>query len=250
MKRLKSKVIACAVAIMAGSGASAGIAGPTVIELFTSQGCSSCPPAEALLGELAKRPDVLALAFHVDYWDSAGWRDGFEMPIATQRQARYVRQLGLPVAATPQMIIDGSGEILGSNRDRVVSHLVAPRQAIPIHLARESDALVVSIDASSGVPKSEVLLIGYRPEASTAVGAGENRGRVLTEFNIVRFYRSLGTWRGAPASWRIALQAMPTDAIRVAVLVQRSSQHEFLGATSLAIRDIAGPGSVPVNGGP
>ena len=250
MNDLKLHMIACGLAALAGTGASAGTDRPTVVELFTSQGCSSCPPAEALLGELAKRPDVLALAFHVDYWDYTGWRDGFELPIATQRQARYVKQLGLPMMATPQMIIDGRGEILGTNRDRLASILAVPRAAIPIHLAHVDDSLVVSIDAASGVPNSEVLLIGYRLEASTAVGAGENRGRLLKEFNIVRSYQSLGVWRGAPATWRIALKELPMDASRVAVLVQRSSQREFVGAASLAVRDIADPDSLPSNGSP
>ena len=104
--------------------------GPAVVELYTSQGCSSCPPADALLGELSQMPNVLALAFHVDYWDSIGWRDHFALPTAVQRQYRYVEILGLSSAFTPQAVVDGRSSFVGSDRRRILAAIAEPLNTI------------------------------------------------------------------------------------------------------------------------
>ena len=100
--------------------------GPTVVELYTSQGCSSCPPADRVLGELSAMPNVIALAFHVDYWDSIGWRDHFSIPNAVERQHRYVESLGLSSAFTPQAVVDGRTSFVGSDKRRILDALAEP----------------------------------------------------------------------------------------------------------------------------
>src|SRR5262252_1517002 len=109
-----------------------------VVELFTSEGCSSCPPADALLAELASRPEVLALSFHVDYWDRLGWKDPFSSPAATERQQRYASVLGLATVYTPQIVVDGKWQAVGSDRVEVEQALKAAgrsRDEVPVVLA-------------------------------------------------------------------------------------------------------------------
>ncbi|HEY1313675.1 MAG TPA: DUF1223 domain-containing protein, partial [Steroidobacteraceae bacterium] len=108
---------------------------PAVVELFTSEGCSSCPPAEAYLGDLARRADVLALAFHVDYWDDLGWRDRFELPEAVQRQRLYARNLRLASIYTPQIVVDGRGDFVGSDRASIAAALAQSRAGVGVAVA-------------------------------------------------------------------------------------------------------------------
>src|SRR5437868_14761375 len=116
-------------ALLAAAPAVAGeTTRPIVVELFTSQGCSSCPPADALLGELARRDDVLPLAFHVDYWDRLGWKDPFSSAAATARQRTYARQLDAANVYTPQMVVDGRIDVVGSYRDQVLRAIDRARQ--------------------------------------------------------------------------------------------------------------------------
>jgi hypothetical protein len=212
------------------------VARPVVVELYTAQGCSSCPPADALLGELAARPDVLALAFHVDYWDSIGWRDSFAIPQAVLRQRRYIETLKLASAFTPQTIIDGRGSFVGSDRRRIAAAITARSDGIPVMLEIIGADLRVSITETDTHERYDVNLIAYLPRASTAVGRGENGGRVLEEFNIVRQFRDLGAWQGHQAQFQVPLKSLPPDATRVAVLLQRAGQGSIDGATSAALR--------------
>src|SRR5271154_3831101 len=119
--------------------------GPAVVELFTSQGCSSCPPADALLGELSQTPNVIALAFHVDYWDSIGWRDQFAIPNAVERQRRYVESLGLSSAFTPQVVVDGRGSFVGSDKRRILGAISEPFNTIPINVEVARGELTVKV---------------------------------------------------------------------------------------------------------
>jgi hypothetical protein len=225
-----------AVAALAAGVVAAAPVRPAVVELYTSQGCSSCPPADALLGELARRPDVLALAFHVDYWDDLGWRDRFGSAQATQRQARYAQHLGLASAYTPQMVIDGREDAVGNDRERVAKMLAVPRTGVPVHVVVRGDELTVRVEAQDGVASGDVVLASYLPSALTAIGRGENAGRELREFNIVRSFVTLGVWRGAAAEWRVARRSLPADAKYVAVLVQQPGPGAVLGATSMALQ--------------
>jgi len=209
---------------------------PVVVELYTSQGCSSCPPADALLGELAGASNVIALAFHVDYWDSIGWRDRFSMPEATQRQRGYVERLNLSTAFTPQAVIDGRESFVGSDRRRIMAALAAAPEAIPVTLDIARGELNVLIAEASDRGAFDVNLVAYLPQASTAIGRGENSGRTLAEFNIVRQFRRLGTWTGHQSAFQVPLASFPPDATRVAVLIQRQGQGSIEGAVAGPLR--------------
>ena len=166
--------------------------GPVVVELYTSQGCSSCPPADALLGELSQMPNVLALAFHVDYWDSIGWRDHFALPTAVRRQQQYVETLGLSSAFTPQVVVDGRSSFVGSDKRRILAAIAEPLNTIPISVEVARGVLTVSVPERQDRERYDVNLIAYLPQADTNVERGENSGKTLREFNIVRQFRSLG----------------------------------------------------------
>jgi len=140
---------------------------PLVIELYTSQGCSSCPPAEALLGELADRTDVLPLAFHVDYWDDLGWRDRFALPAAAQQQRWWATANGLPGVFTPQLIIDGRRSVVGSDRAAIIAALREPRTTVPVQAELRDGVVQVSVPARSSIEVYDVYAIAYLPRVET-----------------------------------------------------------------------------------
>ncbi len=209
---------------------------PAVVELFTSQGCSSCPPAERLLGELADRPDVLALAYHVDYWNDLGWRDTFSFAGATERQRRYAAALRARSVYTPQVIIDGTRDLVGSDAARIGAALRATRSGVPVDLAREGSILRIHVGDEAGGAPAAVLLVAYQDRATSAIGRGENAGRTLTEHHIVRAIRVLGRYTGAALEYRVAAASLPLEATDVAVLVQTADSGPIVGATHGPLR--------------
>ena len=197
---------------------------PVVGELFTSEGCSSCPLADAKIAELARtRPDLLLLTFHVTYWNSLGWHDPYSFEDATQRQRQYV-SLGVgPEVYTPAFIVDGKLDAVGSD-GAAVDHTPreaarAPETSAQIDVQRGPAGLTVSVGAGAG--NGTLLLIGCDRLHQTPVGRGENGGRTLTEANIVRSMSVLGTWSGKPIRLQIGYPAGQ----EVAVLLQRDDGH-------------------------
>lgn len=225
--RLASLLIGI-VPIMLVSGPAS--ARPVVVELFTSQGCSSCPPAEALLGELAGRDDLLALGFHVTYWDGLGWKDTASFPGATERQAAYAGRLG-EGSFTPQLVVDGRRSVVGSRRAEAASAVAAARAEMgtetEIAVARRNGRIAVTVGSGKG--SAQVILVGFDRSLRTPVGRGENGGRTIVQANVVRSLRTLGTWSGEPLQFSEALPA-GQDA---AVIVQRSDGR-ILGAARLS----------------
>ena len=209
---------------------------PLVVELFTSEGCSSCPPAEAYIGQLSARADVVALAFHVDYWDDLGWRDRFELAQSVERQNIYARNLHHPSVYTPQLVIDGRFDAVGGDSNAVARALAAQRTSVPLNVALHDAEVRVEIGAQREAPHCDVLLVAYRHHATSAIGRGENAGRSLEEFNIVRDIRTLGGWQGEPREFRAPLASLPHDATDVAVLIQPSGQGAMLGAAVQPLR--------------
>lgn len=191
---------------------------PVVVELFQSQGCSSCPPANTNVNAIAGRPDVLALSFGVTYWDQLGWADSFAKPAYTARQWEYARRAGRPQVATPQVIINGDKPIVGSNAaqlDREIAAAGSPKGGPALTV----DGTGLRIAAGQG-PKSPVWLVRYDPrERQVAIRAGENGGRTLPHRNVVRELVRLGDWTGSAT--RFALPAAREQGLRTAVLVQR-----------------------------
>lgn len=204
---------------------------PVVVELFTSQGCSSCPPADRLLTELARtRPDVLALAFHVTYWNRLGWPDPYSLDTATDRQKQYARISDIGSVYTPQAVVDGTRDVVGSDAAKLrqaIDAASARARALPLSLRREGAEVAVSLGAGQGAGR--VLVVGYDGQHTTRVGRGENAGSTLVESNIVRGLATAGSWQGQPAELRVA--APPGE--HLAVIVQ-AADGTILGAARLA----------------
>jgi len=209
---------------------------PVVVELFTSQGCSSCPPAEALLGQLSARPDVVALAFHVDYWDGLGWRDRFALHQSVERQDIYARNLHHSSVYTPQLIIDGRFDTVGADAKAVAQALAGPRTNVPLTVSLNEGALLVDLGSQPRAAACDVWLVAYLRHATSAIGRGENAGRNLEEFNIVRDVRKLGAWKGEQQSFRVPLSSFARDSTDVAVLIQPGGQGPIIGAAAHALR--------------
>jgi hypothetical protein len=235
MQGRSRNLLALVLCLGAGSTAAAAAA-PVVIELFTSQGCSSCPPADALLGELARKPNVVALAYHVDYWDELGWKDRFAIPEATQRQRGYVRRLSSAGAFTPQAVVSGDTSLIGSSRAALTEAIAADRDALAMQLSKARGALVIDLPERWREPM-DVHVVSYLAEATTKIGRGENANRTLRYSHIVRSFKRLGAWDGKPTRMTVPLASFPSDATGVAVLLQRPSQGAIAGAATISLRE-------------
>ena len=209
---------------------------PAVVELFTSQGCSSCPPADAYIGELTQRSDVLPLTFHVDYWDDLGWRDRFGLPDAVERQRAYAKVLRLSSVYTPQVVIDGQDNFVGSDVKSIGRALTGNRNGVAVSLSVRDGEVFVDLDAPRRVAPSDVLLVAYLRTAVSPIGRGENAGRTLKEFNIVRDFHSMGRWAGQKQQYHARVDSLPRDSTDVAVLVQPLGQAPIIGAATIALR--------------
>lgn len=188
-----------------------------LVELYTSQGCSSCPPAEAYLADaLAGRADVVALELHVDYWDYIGWRDPFADPAFTARQRAYARALRERTIYTPQMVIDGRAHAVGSRRGEVEDAIDAARAARPaegprVQLARTGEGWRIAIDGPAPPRPLTLYAAGFDARHETPVRRGENAGARLVNAHVVRALETLGRWSGGPQSLTLADDALPGD---------------------------------------
>jgi hypothetical protein len=225
-----------AAALLCGAATVNAQSRPAVVELFTSQGCSSCPPADTYIGELSQRRDVLALTFHVDYWDDLGWRDRFGLPDAVQRQRAYAKVLRLSSVYTPQVVIDGQDNFMGSDVKSIGRALTGNRSGVAVALALRDGEILIDLDAPRQVAPSDVLLVAYLRTAVSPIGRGENAGRTLKEFNIVRDFHSLGRWAGQKQQYHARVDSLPRDSTDVAVLVQPLGQAPIIGAATIALR--------------
>lgn len=207
-----------------------------IIELFTSQGCSACPPADKLIGELAERPDVIALTLAVDYWDYLGWKDTLAKHGHSLRQKAYARMRGDGKMFTPQAVVNGRIMAIGSDRstlERTLSTIARP--AVPVAVNREGDKLKIRVGAAPGSGSGEVWLCPVASQMKVDIGRGENEGASMTYHNVVRGWTKLGDWNGGEMSFEATLRRLPGDATdAVAVFVQSGSSTEpgaILGAT-------------------
>ncbi|MBR2817519.1 MAG: DUF1223 domain-containing protein [Reyranella sp.] len=212
--------------------------GPWAVELFTSQGCNSCPPADAYLGRLAKRPDIVALSFHVDYWDYIGWKDPFASRETTERQRAYARVLKQRYVYTPEMVVDGIGHDTG-REPAPIERLLAeaqrrsPRRATP-ELSRSGNGpLTIKLAAFDlGGKSADVTLAVYDRRHDTPINSGENQGRALANFNTVRHFELVSRWSGAAAEWTIPPENIgPLQGM--AVLVQHADHGPVVGCNKL-----------------
>jgi hypothetical protein len=201
---------------------------PHVVELFTSQACSSCPPADALLAELARRPDVIALGLHITYWNGTGWTDKLSLPAATARQQDYGNRFNGGQVYTPEIVVDGAHDMVGSDRAAVLAALAAPPPPTVAPISFAADERSVTIGAGGG--SGEVLLARFVHHETTKIAGGENAGRTLDDANGVLILKTLGQWTGAPA--RFAIDA-PCAGEGVAILVQPPGGGPIIAAAAI-----------------
>jgi len=211
------------------------VAGPVVLELYTAQGCSSCPPADELLSELAPRDDVIALALHVDYWDFIGWPDSFADPAFTRRQKAYARRAGNTSLYTPQAIIDGVDRVV-ANRAMKLANQIDLRKAVParvqIALTRVAGELTIRLAAVAGRPVAscDVAVVRYIPQKTVKILRGENAGKTISYANIVTSWKKVAHWNGAdPTSLKVRVVGNEP----VVVIVQSLGQGPILAAARL-----------------
>ena len=206
---------------------------PVVVELYTSQGCSSCPPADEMLTELAKRDDVIALALHVDYWDYIGWADDLANPAYTVRQQNYAHAAGSATIYTPQMVVGGVDHVIGS-RPMEVSELLrvhfAKQSDVDLDIMRSAGTLQIAASYSAGATQMIVQLVRFTPATTRQITRGENAGLEITYSNVVSSIETLTAWDG---STDLALDVAVLGDDPVAVLVQRGTNGPILAAAQL-----------------
>jgi hypothetical protein len=225
--------------------ASAQTQARAVVELFTSQGCSSCPAADRLLGELAGDPALIAMSVHIDYWDYIGWKDTLADPRNTARQRGYAYARGDGKVYTPQAVVNGTVHALGSNRAAIEEAIVKSRKLgamslPPVKFGLADGRFDIAIPDGTEERTAEVWLWGLAKVVTVAIARGENKGRDITYHNVVRRCLKIGDWNGRANSWSVPLTALAGDGIdRAAVLVQTGRLEKpkaILGAALASIR--------------
>lgn len=228
-----------AATISASSPAYAG--GKSVIELFTSQGCSSCPPADTLLGTLTREPNLIPLTLAVDYWDYLGWKDTLALHSHTTRQRSYAKMRGDMNVYTPQAVVNGVKYAVGSDAREINAALRNhPSNEPEIPLGVKRDGENISVDVGAGQGKATVWMLSIASRVEVKIAKGENKGATVTYFNVVRAWRNLGAWSGAPIRTSIPVSELARNgADAVVVFVQNGGEHApgvIRSADMLALR--------------
>lgn len=215
---------------------------PILVELFTSQGCSDCPPADHLLVELAGRKDVVALTLPITYWDMLGWKDTLATDANTHRQKSYAKAMSRSGVYTPQIVVGGAEHVIGGQRDKVltaISHAQAQRELIPIAISQSSGRVTVTIAARPNGERNSattIWLMHTLSHAKVAIGGGENNARELVYANVVRELHRFGDWDGGEKSFTIPMRAEPGKQDGLAVVLQRADYGPVVGAALVALR--------------
>lgn len=232
--------VAAALALTPATAAEIRLNPKAVVELFTSQGCSSCPKADAKFAELGTRQDVIALAWHVDYWDYIGWPDTFGTAENSDRQRAYAESWGSSRIYTPQLIVNGQTGVVGSREKDVESALDAARLQLPVLLELKGDMLKVSVGPQSGAGKAMVWLVTYKDHAAVVIERGENAGKTIDYTQIVTGKQMLGMWEGAEGTvLKLPLSELSANGGNGAVIIVQSDKEglpgPILGAASILL---------------
>lgn len=224
-------------ALLARPSSAAGLQ-PVIVELFTSQGCSSCPPADAFMKVLIGRKDVIALSFNVDYWDYLGWKDTLASPYNSRRQYDYAKARGDMDVYTPQMIVNGGNHFVGSNRSAVgdaIAEAAANSSArVALDVAEDGKELVVTVGSSSASSDGTIWLMAVSPVVSVKIERGENAGSDVDYHNAVRKCEAVGMWKGEAMSLRVPKAEVATKgATSYVALLQAGHVGQVLGAASI-----------------
>jgi hypothetical protein len=220
----------------------AGVQRPVVVELFTSEGCSSCPPADAFFNELAGHPALIALSFHVDYWDYLGWRDTLGLPESSKRQRDYAMHRKDGRVYTPQIIVNGLKHAVGSRQDEIEAIIAAERKRQPddfvgMALKARGEELSVELEAAPldhRVRQGTLWVMAVAPKLVVIVGRGENAGKTMTYRNVVRRLIPAGMWHGEARSLTLPLSdVLPDASLCCAAILQADDSGPILGAAWL-----------------
>jgi hypothetical protein len=208
-----------------------------VVELFTSQGCSSCPPADKIIGELAKDPSVIALSMPIDYWDYLGWKDTLADSRFSARQKAYSGMRGDRDVYTPQAVVNGGTQVIGSDLEGIEGAIkdtgkTAAVMSVPVSMTVSGKQVEVSVAASDKAAEShgEVWICSVAKAVPITVGRGENKGRELTYYNVVRSWLKVGDWNGTAASWTVPLENVTRDGVDAAVVYVQDGSRDKPGA--------------------
>jgi len=201
----------------------AGARPKAVVELFTSQGCAQCPPADALLTGLAEEGGVVALAYHVDYWDYVGWEDTFGDEAYSDRQRAYAKSWGSSRIYTPQMVVNGAKGVVGSRRNEVHGALAGSSLPLSVDIVRDGDMLKIAIPPNTSLDDAVVWLVSYLDRADVTIEKGENAGKSMVYTQVVTGRQALGLWEGATgASLKLPLpEILNEGSTGIAVIVQQ-----------------------------
>lgn len=219
------------------SGVAADSEKPVVVELFSSQSCSSCPPADALLGRLETDPDLVTITWPVEYWNYLGWKDTLAKRAFTHRQKAYKKALGERFIYTPQVIVNGRRDAVGNKEKKVMEAIEAAQtgdRLVPVSLRQQGDQVTISIGAGDGAADTGIWLIPTRSQKDVAILGGENKGRTITYTNVARDIRKIGDWQGAPQELRISVTEIQSDdSDGCAVLLQEGHSGPILGGAQI-----------------
>jgi hypothetical protein len=208
-----------------------------VVELFTSQGCSSCPPADKIIGELAKDPSVIALSLPIDYWDYLGWKDTLADSRFSARQHAYSQMRGDRDVYTPQAVINGEVHVVGSDRAGIEDAILDTTKSdgvmsVPVSMTLSGRQLNVSVAAShpgSSANHGEIWICAISKAVPIMIGRGENRGHEVTYHNVVRNLLKVGDWNGSAGSWSVPLENISRDGIDAAAVYIQDGNRERPG---------------------
>jgi hypothetical protein len=208
-----------------------------VVELFTSQGCSSCPAADKIMGELAEDPSIVALSMPIDYWDYLGWKDTLADARFSARQKAYSHVRGDRDVYTPQVVVNGSAHVIGSDRAGIEGAIGDTKKvdgvmSVPVSMTLTGKQINVSIPVASKGPAAmhgEIWIGSISKAVSIAIGRGENRGREVTYYNVVRNLLKVGDWNGSPGSWTVPLENISREGVDAAVVYIQDGNRDRPG---------------------
>jgi hypothetical protein len=239
-------LLSLVVAAFVPANAAIGAETRAVVELFTSQGCSSCPAADQLLGELAQDPSIVAMSLPIDYWDYLGWKDTLAKPGHTARQRAYARIRGDRAVYTPQVVVNGAVHVQGSDKAAIERAIAQTRQhagtvAVPVTLTASGDRINVMVPAARDARTSgEIWLCALARSVAVAIGRGENRGKSITYYNVVRRWVKIGDWNGAERKWSVPVSEIAADGVDSVAVIIQGGEHakpgRMIGAAVASIK--------------
>lgn len=214
----------------------AGVPPSVIVELFTSQGCTSCPPADNILSELRGMPGVIVMAYHVDYWDYLGWQDTLANPEFSQRQYDYAKFRGDMDVYTPQIIVNGAVHLVGSKKPEIIDAIAKASSSglpVPLQMSQTAEEIAIEIGEGAAVNDGMLWLMPLQAEVSVNIERGENAGRTMIYNNVVRRIVPAGMWQGKRARFVLPKEAvLPTQCRSCVAVLQRGKAGPILGAAT------------------